>query len=129
MSLLLLDAASGRDNLLTSAGADLQPTHRHRLRDFAVREHFDRAFVLVDEPRLDERLAGDLAAQLGQLVQTDDLIVLAERIGEAALRETTGDRHLAALEVRLAAARTVVARARLDTLVTLARRLTGARPG
>ena len=36
------------------------------------------------------------------------------------------ERHLAALELRFAAARTVMTRARLDALVSLARRLAGA---
>src|SRR6185295_14496687 len=65
--------------------------------------------------------------QLGQVFKTDDLVFYTKDIRETALRDPAGERHLAALEVGLAAARAVVARARLDTLVSLARRLTGAR--
>ena len=42
---LLLDAASGRDNLLASAGADLEPAHRDRLRNLAVRQHLHLTLV------------------------------------------------------------------------------------
>src|SRR5437879_6351238 len=124
---LLLDAASGRDNLLTSAGAHLESLHGNRRSDRAVREHLDLSLVLIDQAGLDERVPRDLAAQLRQVVQADDLRLLAERVREPTLRKTARDRHLAAFEMRLAAARTVVARARLDTLVTLTRRLAGAR--
>src|SRR5262249_43781643 len=119
-SVLLLDAASGRDNLLTSAGADLEALHRHRLRDLAVREHFHRALVDPNEPGRGERLTRHLATQGRQIVEPHDLVVLMEVIRETALWQAPGDGHLAAFEMWLAAARTVMARTRLDTLVTLA---------
>ena len=59
------------------------------------------------------------ALEQRELVETDDVRFLAERIREAALRQPARERHLTALELRLAAARAMVARACLDTLVSL----------
>ena len=124
---LLLDAASGRDNLLACAGADLEPAHRDRLRDLAVRQHLDRTLVAVDQTGCRPATRASLRrAELLEVVEPNDLRFLTEWIREATLRQTTRDRHLAAFEMRLAAARTVMARARLDTLVSLTRRLTRA---
>jgi hypothetical protein len=50
-------------------------------------------------------------------------------IGEPALWQPSRERHLSALEVRLAATGAVMARARLDSLVSLTRRLTRSRSG
>ena len=124
---LLLDAAAGRDDLLAGAGADLEATHRHR----AARSR--RSPAPSPDPcsrliRPASRSARASSRRSSSMRDRRDARpgLLAERIGEAALRQATRDRHLAAFEVRLAAARAVVARARLDTLVTLARRLAGA---
>src|SRR6476659_4873815 len=122
---LLLDRAAGGDDRLAGLGADLEAAHRDRRRDFAVRQHLHRT-VAPHEPCGTQAVGRDLALDLRELVEADDVRLLAERIGEAALRQPARGRHLTALESRLAAARSVVPRARLDTLVALARRLTRA---
>src|SRR5690242_10701738 len=124
---LLLYAATGRDDLLACAGAHLEPAHRHRLLDRAVRQHLHRTLGRPNQPRRGQRLARDLTIQRLEIVEPYDLRFLAERIGEPTLRQTPRDRHLATLEMWLAAARTVMARARLDALGALARRFSGSR--
>src|SRR5690242_5410420 len=122
----VLDAASGRDNRVTRGLAHLDAAHGHRLRQLAVGEELRRTLAAADQPLLHQRLARDLA-HVGDVAERDHLMLFLERVREPALRKATRQRHLAALELRLAAARAVVPRARLDTLVTLARRLAGAR--
>src|SRR5688572_16271447 len=128
-AMLVLDAASGRHDLLARAGAHLQPAHGDRALDPAVGEHLRRPLAGADDARLDERLRRRLGAlgQPLQVLEPHQLVGDAERVGEAALRDAARQRHLAALELRLAAARAVMARARLAALVPLARRLAGAR--
>src|SRR3954469_23348349 len=125
-SALLLDAAAGRHDLLARASAQADALHRDRLLDLAVREDLE-LLPRVDHARFRQRLDRDVAVHLLEVRQANDLRFLAERVREAALRHPARDRHLAAFELRLAAARTVMARARLAALVTLARRLAGAR--
>src|SRR5262249_62354780 len=97
--------------------------HRYRLLDPSVREQLDLPVLAAHEPRLGERLRRDLAAHFVKVVEADDFRLLTKWICEAALGQTPRNRHLSALERRLAAARTMVSRARLDALMTLARRL------
>ena len=54
-----------------------------------------------------------------EIAQTNDLMLNPKDIGEPALWQPSRERHLASLELRLAAARTMVARACLDSLVSL----------
>jgi hypothetical protein len=55
-----------------------------------------------------------------QIVETDDLIDYPKDIRKPTLGYAARERHLPALELGLAAAWTVVARASFDTLVSLA---------
>src|SRR5215213_1922432 len=64
-----------------------------------------------------------LDLDLRQLIEANDVRLLAERVREAALRQPARERHLPALEARLSTARAVMARARLDAFMALARRL------
>src|SRR3954454_9273968 len=125
---LLLDRATGGDDRLTRLGADLEATHRDRCRDFAVRQHLHWT-VASHEPSRAQALGRDLALDLRELIEANDARLLAERVGEPALRQPARERHLTALEARLAAARAVMACARLDPLVPLARRLPRAGAG
>src|SRR4051812_15236644 len=122
-AMLLLDAASGRDNLVTRAGAHLDAAHRDRLADLAVGEHLDRALAQVNEPRLGQRLRRDLARHTGEIGERDNLVLHAEHVGEAALRNAARERHLTALETRFAPPRPAVTRTRHASLVTLTRGL------
>src|SRR5688572_2266982 len=115
---LLLDLSTGGDDRLAGLGADLEAAHRDRRGHFAVRQHLHRT-LSPHEPCLAKRLRRDLALELRELVETNDVRLLAERVREAALRQPARERHLPALEAGLAAARTVMARARLDALVAL----------
>src|SRR5215213_6038033 len=119
---LLLDLSTGGDDRLAGLGADLEAAHRDRCRHVAVGQNLHRT-LSPNEPRRAKRLGRDLALELRELVETNDVRLLAEWVGEAALRQPARERHLSALEARLAAARAVMARARLNTLVALARRL------
>src|SRR5206468_3317737 len=76
-----------------------------------------------------QRLRRDFAIHLRQIVEANHFGIDAEWVGEAALRQPTCDRHLATLERGLAAARPMVARARLDAFVSLAGSLSLARTG
>src|SRR3954465_15531306 len=118
---LLLDLTAGGDDRLTGLGADLEAAHRDRRGHFAVRQHLHRSLA-SHEASGAQRVGRDLALELRQLVEPNDVRLLAERVGEATLRQPARERHLPALEARLAAARTMMARARLDTLVALTRR-------
>src|SRR6476661_2719569 len=119
---LLLDLAARGDDHLAGGCADLQAAHRDRLRELAVGQHLHRSLTL-HQPGRAQRIGRHLAIEQRELVETDDVRFLAERVREAALRQPARERHLAALEAGLAAARAMVTRARLDALVTLARRL------
>src|SRR5437763_117744 len=122
---LLLDAAAGRDDLLARAGTEANPFHFHGLFELTVGEDLELP-AGVDQPGVGHRLGRHVAVDPSEIAEPNDLRLLAEGIGEPAFWQTTGDRHLTALELRLAAARTMVARARLAAFVSLARRLAGA---
>src|SRR5699024_2620300 len=92
-----------------------------------IREHLDGTLGRLDQAGLDQRVSRNLAGELLEIVETHDLRFFPERIGEAALGQPARDRHLTAFEMRLAAARTVMARARLAALVSLARGFASAR--
>jgi hypothetical protein len=128
---LVLYSASGRFDFLPSASAHLDPAHNDTLRGIAIREKLGGTLSLANQSRFGQSLLRHFSAlrQLGKVLETDDLILYAKDIREPALWYAPRERHLAALELRLAAAGTVVARSGLDTLVSLARRLTGARAG
>src|SRR3954467_10782884 len=118
---LLLDLSAGGDDRLAGLGADLEATHRDCAGHFAIRQHLHRSLPL-HESRRAQRVRRHLTTEQRELVEANDVGLLAERIGEAALRQPARERHLAALELRLAAAGAMMAGARLDTLVALTRR-------
>src|SRR6185503_12147046 len=121
---LLLDLPAGGFDLRARASAHLHAAQRHRRRNLAVVEHLRRTLAVVDEAGSHERIARDLAARHErQVLERHFLALHAKRGREAALRHATRDRHLAALEMRLSAARAAVSRARLAALVALAGRL------
>ena len=60
------------------------------------------------------------APLIHERVEANDLRRRLHRTAHAALRNAARHRHLPTFEMRLAAARTVMARARLDALVSLA---------
>jgi hypothetical protein len=127
---LVLYSASSRFDFLPSASAHLDAAHHDTLRDIAIREKLGGTLSLANQSRFGQSLLRHFSAlrQLGKVLETDDLILYTKDIREPALWYAPGERHLAALELRLAATGAVVARSGLDTLVSLARRLTGARP-
>src|SRR5687768_13294595 len=121
--MLLLDAASGRFDLRACAGAHLHAANGYGARQIAICQHLGRTLSLVDQPDVSERLLGNFHSlgQTIQIVQPNDLVLDAKDIRETALWQPPRERHLAALELGLPSARAMVARARLDSLVTLAR--------
>src|SRR5688500_17996731 len=121
-AILLLDAASGRDDLLPRRGAGLHAPYGHGMADVTVRQQLRRTLARADQPRGEQRLRRHLT-EIRQLVEPHELRLLAERIREPALRHPARERHLAAFESWLAAARTMMPGARLDALVSLAGRL------
>src|SRR5688500_16256099 len=128
--MLLLDAASGRFDLRACAGAHLHAANGYGARQIAICQHFGRTLSLADQPDVGERLLGYFHSlgQTVEIVQPNDLVLDAKDIRETALWQPPCERHLAALDLRLPAAGAMVARARLDTLVTLTRGFSGARP-
>jgi hypothetical protein len=128
---LVLYSASGRFDFLPSASAHLDAAHDDTLRGIAIREKLGGTLSFANQSRFGQGLLRYFGAlrQLGKVLETDDLILYTKDIREPALWYATGERHLTALELRLAAAGPVVAGSGLDTLVSLARRLTGARAG
>jgi hypothetical protein len=129
-AILLLDAAPGRFDLLACTRAHFQSANGHGAREIAICKHLCRAFARVDETRRNERISRDFGIlwhALLEIAQTNDLMLYPKDIGETTLWQPSRERHLATLELRLAAARTVMARACLDSLVSLSGRLTRAR--
>src|SRR5687768_16825912 len=127
-AILLLDAAAGRFDLFARARAHPDSANRYGAREIAIGEHLCRALARTDEAGLHERLArdfGTLRHAALEIAQTNDLVLNPKDIGEPTLRQAPRQRHLAALELRLASTRTVMARACLDSLVSLAGRLAG----
>jgi hypothetical protein len=126
---LVLYTASGRFYFLPSAGAHFDAAHDDTLCDVAIREKLGRPFSFTDQSCLGQSLFGHFGAfrQLAKVIETDDLIHYSKDIRETTLRDAASKRHLAAFELGLAATRTVMARSRLDTLVSLSGSLTRAR--
>jgi hypothetical protein len=121
-AILLLDAASGRFDLSACARAHLDSANGDGALEIAIGEHLCRAFARTDESRRDEcflRHFGSLRNARLEIAQTNDLMLNPKDIGESTLWQASRERHLASLEVRLATARTMMARARLDSLVSL----------
>src|SRR5688572_12199378 len=127
---LLLDAAARRFDAGPRAGADLHAAHDDGARHLAVAEDLGRTLTKVDQAGLGQCLTSDFGSlgNPGQVVERHDLRFDAERVREPAFRDAPGERHLAALEARLTAARSAVAGARHGALVSLAGRLALARP-
>jgi hypothetical protein len=123
LSHLLLDAASGRFDLLTCASAHPYTANGDGALEIAIGEHLCRAFARADESRRNERISchfGSLRKARLEIAQTNDLMLNPKDIGETALWQPSRERHLATLEMRLAAAGSVMAGARLDSLVSFA---------
>jgi hypothetical protein len=89
---------------------------------FSIRQLLGRPLPGAYQARFDKRLGRDFGAlgKTAQVIERHDLGFHAKRIREPPLGQTTGHWHLTALELRLAAARAVVARTRLDAFVSLA---------
>src|SRR5690242_18635255 len=83
-AMLLLDAASSRDNLLPDRCAHLDAAHRDRAGELAVGEQLRWPLPRADEPHLGERLRRDFRSlrQTVQVLQPDDLVLDAERVRE-----------------------------------------------
>jgi hypothetical protein len=128
---LALYPASGRFYFLPSASAHLDAANGDALRGIAIRQKLGGTLSFANQSRFGQGLLRHFSPfwQLGKVLETDDLILYPKDIRETALGYTASERHLAAFEMRLAAARAVVARSRLDTLVSLAGRLSRARAG
>jgi hypothetical protein len=124
-------SASGRFDFLTSASAHLDSANRKSLRRVAIGEKLGWTLSFADQPCLCKCLFGYFGAfrQPSKIVETHDLMLYPKDIGEATLWNAARERHLTALELWLSATRSVVTRACLDSLVSLAGCLTGAGPG
>src|SRR6476661_4139128 len=125
--MLLLDSASGRFDLRSCASAHLHAAYCDGARYLAICEYLRRAFPPMNQADLDQSLGRHFHSfrQTAQLVQPDNLMLNAKDIREPALWQPSSERHLSALEARLAAAGPMMPRASLDSLVTLARRFAG----
>src|SRR5688572_23140034 len=110
-AILLLDAASGRFDLLACAGAHADAANGYGAREIAIGKHLCRTLAGADESRLHEGFPGDFRT-LGhtalEVAQTNDLMLDPKDIRETTLREPSRERHLATLELWLATARTVM---------------------
>jgi hypothetical protein len=109
----------GRFDLRLGTGADLHAAHRERAPDFTVGKQLRRSMPRPDQSCRHQRFRRHVVTDdLGQVVETDFLRILLERVGEPALRNAARDRHLAAFEMRLATTRTAMAGPRHRALVT-----------
>jgi len=126
---LVLYSASGRFDFLSSASAHLDAAHDDTLCGIAIREKLGGTLSFANQSRFGQCLLRHFSAlrQLGKILETDDLVLYTKDIREPALWYAAGERHLTALELRLAAAGAVVTRSGFYALVSLTRRLTGAR--
>src|SRR6476661_6127536 len=83
---LLLDLPARGDDRLAGGCADLQAAHRDRLRELTVGEHLHRALAL-HQARRAQAVGRHLAVHQRELVESNDVRLLAERVREAALRQ------------------------------------------
>jgi hypothetical protein len=120
-------SASGRFDFLTGARAHLDTAHGNRFGRITVREKLRWTFPFADQSGLRKSLLRNFRAfgQAGKVVKTHDLMLYPKDIREPALWDAARERHLTALELRLAAAWAVMAGARLDSLVSFAGSLSG----
>jgi hypothetical protein len=118
---LNLYPASGRFDFLPRARAHFDAANRDTLRDLSIRQKLGGTFTAADQSSLGQCLLRHFGAlwQPSQIVESDDLMFYTKDIRETALWQTAGNWHLAALELWLAAARAVMARPCLDTLMSL----------
>src|SRR6476469_4729974 len=129
-AILLLDAAAGRFDLFARTRAHLYTADGDSAIQIAVGEHLCRALPCSDQSGLHERLSRHFRSgwqSLLEVAQTNDLMLDPKDISETTLWQPPRERHLSTLELRLAAAGSVVSRACLDTLVSLSRRLSRSR--
>jgi hypothetical protein len=122
-------SASGRFDFLTGARAHLHTAHGHCLRRVAIGEKLRWTFPFADQSGLRKSLLRNFRAfrQPGQIVKTHDLMLDPKDIREPTLWDAARQWHLATFKLRLATAWTVVAGARLDSLVSFAGSLSSAR--
>src|ERR1019366_7767110 len=98
--------------------------HLDGSRDLARGEHLQSVAQLVNDPQFNQTVHVEhVARELFQIFQVDDRVLLLENVGEAALRQTAMQRHLAAFE----SAHDAVAGNRPRALVSPRRRLATAR--
>src|SRR5687768_10375891 len=129
-AILLLDAAAGRFDLFARTRAHLDSTYGDSARQIAICEHLSRTLARTDQAGCNESLSRRFRTRrqtLLEIAQTNDLVLDPKDIGETALWQPSRERHLAALELRLSTAGTVMAGACLDSLVSLSGSLTRAR--
>jgi hypothetical protein len=125
--MLLLYAASGRDNFLTCRCTHLDTTKSHSAGRFTIGQQLCRSLPLADDSGILQRFLGDFRSfrQAIEIAEPDNLMLDAKDIRETTLGQTTRERHLATFELWLAATRSVVTRAGLDSLVSLTGSLSG----
>src|SRR6476660_1831109 len=119
-AILLLDAAAGRFDLLARTRAHLDSADGYCTRQITICEHLCRTLTCCNQSSLNESVSRDFCScrkTLLQIAQTNDLMLDTKDISETTLWQAPRERHLSTLELRLAAARSVVSRACLDTLV------------
>jgi hypothetical protein len=114
---------------MPSSSAHFVAAHCYTFCGITVREKLGRTLPFANQSGFGQSLFRHLCplGQLGEIVESDDLILCTKDIREPTLRYPARERHLTALELRLAPTWTVVARSRLDALVSLAGGLTRAR--
>src|SRR5690349_1123804 len=125
MALLRTDlhyCAASLLDLFASTLREAMCRNTQRLGDLAVSEHYNIMFRLLDQAARVQHLGRDLFTRIEVLFErreTDLQPAFLEDVGEAALRQTPMQRHLAAFESDLAR----ITRARLLSLLTAARGL------
>src|SRR5258708_6239850 len=90
-------AASLFDRFLSSL-RELVRVNGHGRRDLSIIEDLDERALLAEKPQLDDLVEGEFSHilgshNLGDPVKTEHLILHAENIREAALRQTAVKRH------------------------------------
>src|ERR1700688_4841767 len=95
-------AAGLLDRFLSGLG-ELVRVDGDRGLDLSVIEDLDQAVLLAEEAKGDDFVEGELGdifggGNLGDAVEAEDLVLDAEDVGKAALRQTAMKGHLAAFE-------------------------------
>src|SRR5207249_7584356 len=96
-----LGPTPGPGDLLQGRLAEAVRLHNDRPGQVAVAEHLDAGEQLLHQAFLDQALRRDLALERVERAEIDHRILLAEQVGEPALRNAALQRHLAALEAEV----------------------------